>query len=163
MIEYIKGDLIQMAEQGELDAIAHGCNCFCMMGSGIAVAMRRFTNDECIRVDVENGRSGDINKLGKFTKCEAKGVTVYNLYTQYTVAGMHENQSGVFVNWDLAGEALLMAVTDAMSKHGNHVRFGIPLIGCGLAGGERKDFDYMLEQIKIFVPSSVNIKVVEFG
>lgn len=162
MIEYIKGDLIQMAENGELDAMAHGCNCFCMMGSGIAVAMRRFTNDECIKVDVSNGRSGDINKLGGFTKCESKGVVVYNLYTQYTVAGMHENQSGVFVNWDLAFDALVSSLEDAVSRFGYNVRYGIPLIGCGLAGGDRKNFEHMIDQLEIFVPNSVQIKVVEF-
>lgn len=32
----IEGDLIQMALNGDFDIIAHGCNCFNTMRSGIA-------------------------------------------------------------------------------------------------------------------------------
>ena len=38
MIKYIKGDLIKLAQKGKFDIIAHGCNCFCTMGAGIAIA-----------------------------------------------------------------------------------------------------------------------------
>lgn len=40
MYKEIKGDLIKLALEGEFDVIAHGCNCFCTMGAGIAVAMK---------------------------------------------------------------------------------------------------------------------------
>jgi len=36
MIRYVDGDLVQMAKEGKFDVIAHGCNCFCAMGAGIA-------------------------------------------------------------------------------------------------------------------------------
>ena len=31
MIRYIDGDLIKMAQNGDFDVIAQGCNCFCVM------------------------------------------------------------------------------------------------------------------------------------
>lgn len=31
-----RGDLVQMADQGQFDCIVHGCNCFRTMGAGIA-------------------------------------------------------------------------------------------------------------------------------
>ena len=40
MYKEVKGDLIKLTLEGEFDVIAHGCNCFCTMGSGIAVAMK---------------------------------------------------------------------------------------------------------------------------
>ena len=36
MLKHTKGNLIDLAEQGEFDVIVHGCNCQNTMGSGIA-------------------------------------------------------------------------------------------------------------------------------
>lgn len=76
----IKGDLIELAKQGKFDVIAHGCNCFCTMGAGIAPVMAKaFGCDKFqlellkeYRYDEESGEEyvvktnnkGDINKLG---------------------------------------------------------------------------------------------------
>lgn len=35
----ISADLIQLAGNGQFDRIAHGCNCYCTMGAGIAKAV----------------------------------------------------------------------------------------------------------------------------
>lgn len=35
----ISGGLIQLAGNGQFDLIAHGCNCYCTMGAGIAKAV----------------------------------------------------------------------------------------------------------------------------
>lgn len=40
MIKYIKGGLLQLAVDGEFDAIVHGCNCFNAMGKGIALTIK---------------------------------------------------------------------------------------------------------------------------
>lgn len=75
----IHGDLIKLAQQGEFDVIAHGCNCFCTMGAGIAPQMAKaFGCDQFekerlyeqvheidgLEYTVETGNKGDINKLG---------------------------------------------------------------------------------------------------
>jgi len=58
----ISGDLIQLAKNGQFDLIAHGCNCFCTMGAGIAKAVKEvfpaaFEADEATQ-------RGDRAKLG---------------------------------------------------------------------------------------------------
>ena len=37
----IRGDLLQFALDGEFEAIVHGCNCQCVMGKGIALAIKQ--------------------------------------------------------------------------------------------------------------------------
>ena len=39
-IKYIKGDLVRDAEK-DFDVIGHGCNCWCTMGAGIALGVKR--------------------------------------------------------------------------------------------------------------------------
>jgi len=76
----IKGDLIELTKLGEFDVIAHGCNCFCTMGAGIAPQMAEnfgcdefemellyethFDEDgEAYKAKTQN--HGNINKLGQ--------------------------------------------------------------------------------------------------
>jgi len=37
----IEGDLIVLAKEGKFDVIAHGCNCQCIMGAGLAPQMAK--------------------------------------------------------------------------------------------------------------------------
>lgn len=58
----ISCDLIQLAENGHFDLIAHGCNCYCTMWAGIAKAVMEvfpsaFEADEATK-------RGDRAKLG---------------------------------------------------------------------------------------------------
>ena len=56
-MKYIDGDLIRLAKQGTFDVIAHGCNCFCTMGAGIAPQMAEaFGCDEFDMERMENAR-----------------------------------------------------------------------------------------------------------
>lgn len=75
----VEGNLIALAKRGEFDVIAHGCNCFCQMGAGIAPQMakefgcNKFTKEltSFIQYDedgheytVKTNNKGNINKLG---------------------------------------------------------------------------------------------------
>lgn len=75
--EEIQGDLIKLAKEGKFDVIAHGCNCHCTMGAGIAPQMAEAFGcddfpkervfepmDLAENVATETGNKGDINKLG---------------------------------------------------------------------------------------------------
>jgi O-acetyl-ADP-ribose deacetylase (regulator of RNase III) len=81
MYNEINGDLIDLAKQGAFDVIAHGCNCFCTMGAGIAPQMARAfgadkfpmeRTEERVYSSVDDevgytrntGNRGDISKLG---------------------------------------------------------------------------------------------------
>ena len=148
MYKEVKGDLIKLALEGKFEVIAHGCNCFCTMGSGIAVAMKNAF--KCDTFDSEApGLKGDINKLGNidyeyFTdkidyirksnpndfNCNDILVIVVNAYSQYYYG---KNSPGCNQPLDYSALALCLRKINYIFK-GKHI--GLPQIGCGLAGGD---------------------------
>ena len=88
-MKVVKGDLIALAQAGKFDLIVHGCNCFCSMGAGIALAIRN-AFPEAYAADRATAR-GDRGKLGT---CSVGVVMVgldelhvVNAYTQYHWGG----------------------------------------------------------------------------
>ena len=85
----VKGNLIKLALKGDFDVIVHGCNCFCTMGAGIAVAVKS-TFPEAYKADLGTIK-GDRKKLGSYSSAtvEKNGhqITVVNAYTQYHYGG----------------------------------------------------------------------------
>jgi O-acetyl-ADP-ribose deacetylase (regulator of RNase III) len=145
----IDGDLIELAKEGKFDVIAHGCNCFCNMGAGIAPQMAKtFFADRMIG---ENQKyRGDIDKLGTIDHhyITDKGdhlrisnpndlhvgdvlVTVVNAYTQYGFGRNHPG--GKMIPLDYEALTLCMRKINHKFK-GEHI--GLPKIGAGLAGGD---------------------------
>lgn len=151
----IQGDLIKLAEAGEFDVITHGCNCHCVMGAGIAPLMARAFNADKFYLEGAYYR-GDINKLGGIDYdyayiqsgqvikphlndierrfLEEQGchkITVVNSYSQYGFGANHHD--GIQIPLDYDALALcLRKINHCFS--GQHI--GLPLIGCGLAGGD---------------------------
>jgi len=138
----VEGNLITLALQGNFDVIGHGCNCQNTMGAGIAPQMARAFGCDKFPMESKEYR-GDINKLGQIdyqTKTYAGGtnefdifefdLTVCNLYTQYNYGLNHVDGVKKPIDYD--------ALTLCMRKI-NHTfkgkRIGLPMIGCGLAGG----------------------------
>jgi len=131
--EEINGDLIELAKQGKFEVIVHGCNCFCTMGAGIAPQMAKAFG--CDKYEMEKGnRRGDYNKLGQieydFVNLEnGSFLGVVNAYTQYE---MGINRNGIV---PLDYDALTLCMRKIGHRfYGKHI--GLPLIGCGLAGGD---------------------------
>jgi O-acetyl-ADP-ribose deacetylase (regulator of RNase III) len=128
MLKYIDGDLIELAKKGNFQAIVHGCNCFNTMGSGIAKQVKE-TWPGAFKADLAT-LPGDVFKLGDFTSfIDKQGrLIIYNAYTQYGYMprGVRHTE--------------YCAILYALNKIGNDLpsnsRIGIPLIGCGLGGGE---------------------------
>lgn len=156
----IEGDLIQLALEGKFDVITHGCNCFCTMGAGIAPQMAKaFDADKFPMESVVY--KGDINKLGaidynlthfkKGQRVYYNGVTtefnvdfsitVVNAYTQYGFGRNHEN--GTERPLDYEALTLCMKKINHQFK-GKHI--GLPLIGCGLAGGDWNRVKAIIQQ-----------------
>ena len=85
----IKGDLVKLALKGDFDVIVHGCNCFCTMGAGIAVAIKK-TFPEAYKADLDTTK-GSREKLGSYSsatvKREGHQITVVNAYTQFHYSG----------------------------------------------------------------------------
>lgn len=121
----IKGDLIKLAIEGEFDVIVQGCNCFNVMGSGLAPQIARNFPDAEV-ADNETIR-GDQGKLGTYTMGTHGDLKILNAYTQY---GTSKNGEDVFEY--LAFERVLSKIAQRFGTK----RIGLPYIGMGLAGGD---------------------------
>jgi len=155
----IKGDLIQLALQGEFDAIAHGCNCHNMMGAGIALQIRK-AFPGTYQIDTQYSQvQDDYNKLGTISVCDVEqyndkqdltkqtgSFTVINAYTQF--------DGGRNLDYD----ALKMCL-----KKINHYfkgkKIGLPQIGCGIAGGNWNIAKRYIEQYL----SDCDVTIVEYS
>jgi O-acetyl-ADP-ribose deacetylase (regulator of RNase III) len=134
----IKGDLIQLAQSGHFDVIAHGCNCFCVMGRGVAPQMAKAFGCDSYKME-DTKTAGDINKLGQIDwevlniavgnsefDIMDHDLTVVNVYSQYT--------PNVALK-PLDYEALTLGLRKINHTfEGKHI--GLPQIGAGLAGGD---------------------------
>ena len=145
----VSGNLITLADNGEFDIIVHGCNCMNVMGSGIAVAIRNKW-PEAFYADQNFGTPGDYCKLGNFSSAEVKSkagdLTIINAYTQYKT-----NNGGV-IRDVFEYTSFSMILQKLLHLHPSK-RYGFPLIGCGLAGGDKikiismiDDFANLVEQ-----------------
>lgn len=139
-MKFISGDIIEEMQSGSYDAVAHGCNCMGIMGSGVAKVLNDYTGGELLKVD-RMSPIGDINKLGEFTRLDTSPVPIYNLYTQF--APIQKGQKTV-VHWPSVQESIWKMVIDLYAGINDHdpwynAKILIPWIGCGLAGGNRDD------------------------
>src|SRR5688572_25928063 len=133
-MKLIVGDLIKLAKDGHFDVIGHGCNCFCTMKSGIAVPfVKEFQCNTYPSEDIKY--RGDISKLGRIESMyhTATKIHVVNMYTQYLHTNlMNEiDAQGIPLSYS-ALEMCIMRLANLFSKK----RIGLPLIGCGRAGGD---------------------------
>lgn len=160
----VKGNLIDLAEQGEFDVIVQGCNCFCTMGSGIAREIRhRYPN--AYTVDLAT-LEGDYNKLGTFTMSpanldrEQSKFLIVNAYTQY---GFNRGQERDDLFEYVSFAMILQKLAFMQAEHVPNGRFGFPKIGCGLAGG---DEDRIMQHLQFFseviAAEGGTVTVVEF-
>lgn len=164
----IKGNLISLSLNNEFDVIAHGVNCFCTMGAGLAPQMvKNFYVDN---YTLEKGQyKGDINKLGcidyrgfniidkvphlvpRGAKCD---LIVVNLYSQYKYGRNHIDGHLLPVDYDAIKLGLRKMNHEFKGKH-----IGLPLIGCGLAGGS---FDIVKDIIQKEL-KDCNVTVVHYN
>ena len=149
-MKIVKGNLLALAEEGEFDVIAHGCNCLCVMGAGIALAISN-RYPQVYEADMQTVR-GDYNKLGNFTHAKVttktdpvRSFTVVNAYTQYTCAS--DDPTKDMFEYD----AFQLILQKMHHQFGPNTRYGFPLIGCGLARGDKDVIMNILENFSEFV------------
>ena len=124
----MQGDLIKLAQEGQFDIIAHGCNCFCQMGAGIAKTIKS-TFPEAYKADCLTVK-GDKDKLGTCSFATVKVIEdncdIVNAYTQYNWKGKNPK-----VDYDSVRKCMKWIKQKYTGK-----RIGLPKIGAGLAGGD---------------------------
>jgi O-acetyl-ADP-ribose deacetylase (regulator of RNase III) len=143
-MKIITGDLIQLAKQGQFDVIGHGSNCFCTMKSGIAVPFAKEFG--CNAFPLESREYyGDISKLGEIDYMHIKRYNLYvvNMYTQYLHGDMSRNMQVKGI--PLSYRALTSCLMKLAFKFGNS-RIGLPLIGCGRAGGDWNKVQQLIQK-----------------
>lgn len=122
-----KGDLLNLALEGNFDVIVHGANCFHCMGGGIALQIAR-NFPEAVEADHATVR-GMKGKLGTISHVEVvrKDVrfVVVNAYTQYEPGRNCDYQA-------------IESAFSIIKKEFTGQRIGYPFIGAGIAGGDWK-------------------------
>lgn len=138
----IEGDLIKLATKAHFDVIAHGCNCFCQMGAGLAPQMAQaFQCNDPEKYPSEcSDRAGDMLKLGNIEtyswyvfdeEGNRKRLDVVNAYTQYRYGRNHADGEQNPFNY-----AAFEMCMKKMNYRFKDKHIGLPQIGAGLAGGD---------------------------
>ena len=149
----VKGNLIDLAEQGEFNIIVQGCNCFETMGSGLAREIKE-RYPAAYYADVKYSSAGDYNKLGCYSVMLGKQFNIINAYTQY----------GFSRGSDVFEYDSFKLILQKLAHNYPTSKFGFPLIGCGLAGGDKDRIVGMLEEFaKMTDKDGGSVTLVEFG
>lgn len=147
----LDGDLLSLFGLGRFDAIVQGCNCYHLMGAGIA---GQIADLYPAAFDADLLTPVGPAKLGTYSKTFIPGKgTIINLYTQdrpgrESHAVLHATLSQGF-----------KLINDNRAEFaGRRPVIGIPQIGAGIAGG---DWDAHAEIINLVTPN-VDIVLVNY-
>lgn len=131
-MEIIEGDIFQVIEDYLKDEYfvitAHGCNCFCTQGAGIAVEYNKRFNT--LQYPLEDKMySGHYNKLGNIEgKWVEESLYVANCYTQY-----HPGPEAEYVYLYTCLDKLLFEAKESINMYAKTMII-LPYIGCGIGG-----------------------------
>lgn len=146
MIKIIKGDLIELGLQGKVDVIAHGCNCYGVMGAGFAKQIAdTFPIVEQEDIKLSKSKTSPKELLGTILCCDKQKPIIVNCYTQ-TYPGANFNI--------YAFKLCMIRLRDTFPN----LKIGIPEIGCGIGGAKKEDVYKALSEIFI----ERDITVVKF-
>jgi len=150
----IQGNLLDLAKQGHFDVIAHGCNCFCTFGAGLAKSMRE-QFPQAYQADLKTAK-GSRAKMGSLSQCTvetaAGTLLIANLYTQFYWGAPKLPEDSQDDRYQALESSLqeLRGITAASAK------VGLPRIGAGLAGGS---WPKILDIIKSVFPDATIVSL----
>lgn len=136
----VYGDIFKELELNNADVFVHGCNCFCNMGAGIALDVKkRFP--EAYLADLET-KTGSHEKLGTYSQAivthNGRQIIIVNAYTQYDWRG---NGKDI-----LADYSAIRHVFRAIKTNFNGLRIVYPTIGAGLAKGKWNIIEQIIDE-----------------
>lgn len=185
-IQFVQADLIKMLKQHQSHVLIHGCNCFSSMGAGIALYIRQqfphaYLADKNFPYHPEE-------RLGKFSYWQdnnscSKSIMVINAYTQYhyNVKNKYYDQKVDLFSYDTFEQQLINIFNFINEKYrfdsqkqqisqissqdlfDNDLVISMPMIGCGLAGGDVTKIVPMIINAFNQVYSCVERSVVQDG
>lgn len=159
MITSIKGNLIQLALNGEFDCIGHGCNTKKTMGAGIALQIAN-TFPEAYEVDLAFPKPVlGINSYAETSRIGPNGLPmiVANMYTQVNPGRYSKSilSNDTYEHRITAiGQCFIQLISDYP-----YAKTGIPYIGAGLAGLKWDDIHSLLSKL---VPTDFYLTIVEY-
>lgn len=149
----VHGNIIDLAEKGNFDAIIHGCNCENLMESGLSKQIKEKYPD-AYQIDSQNPLSPE-NKLGTISGVKAytadgsHSFFVINAYTQ-----LHAQGSGVLVDYEAVRKSFR-----AIKENFAGARIAYPKIGAGGARGDWNKISSIIDrQLKGFDHTLVLLK-----
>ena len=167
MLKHTKGNLLDLAEQGNFDIIVHGCNCHITMGSGIAKEIRErypdaYKADYQYMMDEDGRRYPPVFKLGNYSKAAVygSGRTLFTIINAYTQLDYNKKDEEFIDRFEYESFYLILKKLETLGP----VKFGFPYIGMGLAGGDKDRIIAMLEDFAEKVTAKGgSVTLVEFG
>lgn len=129
MITELEGDVFKSKD----DILIHGCNCYGVMGAGVALKVKQ-KYPRAYQVD-QNTIPGIPSKLGDYTYSIQKHIyyphqtiIVINAYTQFGYSSMSSEPD---VDYDV-----IRTVMSAINENFPDESISMPRIGAGLGGGD---------------------------
>jgi O-acetyl-ADP-ribose deacetylase (regulator of RNase III) len=152
IVKEIHGDMMKMFHKGEIGIIAQGCNCFGVMGAGLARQVSTMY-PEALAVDRGLNAEGEMeepmgnyNRLGTYSKVELpNGQIILNCYTQFYPGANFEYRALIEV---------LLKIGEEFA--GQTVAF--PEIGCEIGGGQWNVVKQLIEEHS----TNVNVLIVHY-
>jgi O-acetyl-ADP-ribose deacetylase (regulator of RNase III) len=163
------GNLIDMALAGEFDLIAHGCNTEHAMFSGIAkeiaerVPEMKEADDQCLHPVA--GEFSDV-----FVYAKGGGEYLFggvNLYTQVKRGKNFElrylkEALLKMSKFLIMGSKFCERVTPEFYKARGAIKVGVPLIGCGVGGGNEAEVLQVLKEFEEVGQGRYEVTLVRF-
>lgn len=165
-MKYVKGNLLDLAEQGEFDIIVQGCNCQNTMGSGLAKQIKERYPKAYLADQVT--QKGDASKVGCFTQAHVNGTamipiapgvrrvtpgarglkqrhysfTIVNAYTQVNYGSGQQYVDYSAIARVFKQIKLLYDLNTQVS-----IKVGIPKIGAERGGGDWSIIEQIIDEI----------------
>lgn len=135
-MKIVKGCLIDLVNKGSFDIFAHGCNCKHAMGAGIAPKLATAFPQIKIADDSAVNRPGSVSSAYIMLRTKQK-VLGMNWYTQHN-PGANFNIAYLQCVIEYMRHDIWDTPEFSQLDTSRKLRIGVPLIGCGIGGGDAR-------------------------
>jgi O-acetyl-ADP-ribose deacetylase (regulator of RNase III) len=145
----IKGNLFD----GQYDILAHCANTYCTFGAGVAKQIKQ-RYPEAYEADLATKDLYMDSKLGFYSVTDVNDgkLTIVNIYGQIGI-GNDGDPLNRNVQYDLLFDAFYRLATQiTKTRPAQNVVIGVPMLGCGLAGGVWRIVEAILLTIEEMFP-----------